>query len=98
MKEKETTTNIKQFQLNISGHVQGVFFRQSSLKIANQLKLSGWVCNNDNQTVSMCIKGTEINCQKMITWCHQGPPQAKITKVTIKEESPTFTKNTFIIT
>ena len=98
MKEKETPPTIKQYQLNISGHVQGVFFRQSSLEIAKQLKLSGWVCNKQNQTVNMLIKGTEKDCQKMITWCQKGPPQANVKKVTIKKESPTYTKNTFTIT
>ena len=86
-----------QYHLIIHGTVQGVFFRKSSLEIATQLNLHGWVNNNKNKTVSLLIRGKKENCKKMIKWCHKGPPQAKVSNVIIRKEHPNYPKNSFII-
>ncbi|RAP26943.1 acylphosphatase [Candidatus Marinamargulisbacteria bacterium SCGC AG-333-B06] len=97
MKQKSNKHTLSQYQLTIHGHVQGVFFRQSSLAIATQLKLAGWVTNNSNKTVSILIMGPNEACQQMITWCHKGPSKATVTNLEIKQETPTYHNKPFII-
>ena len=87
----------KQYQLTIYGDVQGVFFRKTSLDLATVLKLTGWVKNNTDQTVSLLIKGSNKNCQKMIEWCKKGPKNANVSNIDITEEPPSFASTTFKI-
>ncbi|MBU4139145.1 MAG: acylphosphatase, partial [Euryarchaeota archaeon] len=41
----------------VSGTVQGVFFRASAKKIADELHLTGWVRNLDDGRVEAIIEG-----------------------------------------
>ena len=88
-------TSKSSYFLKIFGHVQGVFFRQSSLEKALSLNLTGWVKNVSDGTVEAYIYGPETACQTFITWCHQGPITASVSKVevhskNVSEQYPTF--------
>tara|TARA_B100000427_G_scaffold64329_1_gene50928 strand:+ start:2784 stop:3074 length:291 start_codon:yes stop_codon:yes gene_type:complete len=87
----------KQYQLTIHGEVQGVFFRKTSLDLATKLQIAGWVKNNTDQTVSLLIKGSNKDCQKMIEWCKKGPKNANISNIDIIEEPASFSNTTFKI-
>jgi acylphosphatase len=67
----------------IHGRVQGVFFRVYTTDEANALGVSGWVRNLPNGCVEAVFEGEEKAVQKMIAWCHQGPPRAHVTKVEV---------------
>jgi acylphosphatase len=77
----------KRAHLMISGRVQGVFYRDSSKKMADYLGLKGWVKNNPSGQVEMVVQGSEINVKSMIQWCHQGPSRAKVSQVDVKWET-----------
>lgn len=72
------TVNIK-----ISGNVQGVFFRKSAKSEADKLGLFGWVRNNDDGIVEIQAGGDKKNLEKLIGWCKQGPPLARVEKVEV---------------
>jgi acylphosphatase len=73
--------NFKRLHLFITGQVQGVFFRAYSQAKAHQLGLSGWVRNLPDGRVEMVIEGEPAILEKMLNWCYQGPPRAKVEKI-----------------
>lgn len=64
--------------MRVSGRVQGVFFRQSTKALADQLGIFGWVKNCSDRSVETLLQCTENQCNDMIAFLHQGPPQAKV--------------------
>ena len=70
----------------ISGRVQGVWFRASTKEKAKELCLTGWVRNTLNGDVEAVFEGEEEIVKKIITWCHSGPPMAKVKNVIVKKQ------------
>ena len=68
--------------LIISGKVQGVYFRKHTQDISLQNNVYGWVKNLLNGNV----EGLKSNVDKVIIWCHQGPPNSHVDNVEIKYE------------
>jgi acylphosphatase len=80
---------MKKIHVYISGHVQGVFFRAATQHAAKGFMLSGWVRNKADGRVEAVFEGKDENVDKMLEWCHIGPPAARVEKVLIEEESYT---------
>jgi len=70
--------------LQISGKVQGVYFRASAKEAAEQLGLTGWVKNSANGDVESVANGSEEKLAKFVEWCKMGPPGAKVENVVVK--------------
>jgi acylphosphatase len=70
----------------ISGEVQGVFFRDSTRQRARELGLAGWVRNRQDGRVEAVFQGQSQAVEKMVGWCHEGPPGARVTGVKVDEE------------
>ncbi|MDD5452120.1 MAG: acylphosphatase [Desulfovibrionales bacterium] len=70
----------------INGRVQGVFFRYSTQEEATRLGLKGWVKNRHDGQVEAVFEGDEPTVEKMLKWCHQGPPHAVVNKVDVNWE------------
>ena len=80
----------------VEGRVQGVFFRAETQRHARLNHLTGWVRNLLDGRVEAVFEGEKADVEKMIDWCHAGPPHAVVTEVTVsreafKGESDTFT-------
>jgi len=67
----------------IKGKVQGVFFRQSARKVADSLKLEGWIKNLANGDVLAQARGDKDSLENFIAWCKLGPPRAQVSDVDI---------------
>jgi acylphosphatase len=67
----------------VSGRVQGVSYRASTVQKARQLGLVGWVRNLANGDVELEAEGESID--ELIAWCKQGPPAARVDRVTVEE-------------
>ncbi len=65
----------------ISGQVQGVYFRASTVDEARQLGLCGWVRNRDDGKVETEIQGEETEVRRLLNWLHKGPPMAAVSGV-----------------
>ncbi len=76
---------MKNFKIKVSGKVQGVWFRQSTLDKARELRLAGTVRNMPDGTVEIEAEGEEPNLQKLISWCRQGPEHAEVADVAWEE-------------
>jgi len=67
--------------LIIRGRVQGVFFRHSTREQAVELEVSGWVRNRSDGTVEVVAEGEREQLEKLLAWCQQGPPSARVISV-----------------
>ncbi len=76
---------MKALILNIYGNVQGVGFRVSAKKIAEDLGITGWIRNEEDGNVICEVVGTSDSCDSFLTWCHGGPFHATVEKVEVKE-------------
>ncbi len=68
-------------KLTIKGRVQGVFFRAETQKKARTLQLTGYVKNLADGSVETFFQGDPDDVQKMVAWCHNGPPASKVNLV-----------------
>ena len=73
--------------LIITGRVQGVFFRASTVAQAQHLSLTGWVANAPDGSVEVVAEGTRARIDELTAWCRHGPSGAKVTNVEIRWEA-----------
>jgi len=76
---------MKTVHLEISGKVQGVFYRASAQEAAQCYKISGWIKNTHHGKVEALITGEDEDVLKFIEWCKQGPEKARVERVLITE-------------
>lgn len=76
---------MKHFSISVSGKVQGVWFRQSTLEKARELDLTGTVENLSDGTVQIEAEGREENLQELLDWCREGPEHAAVENITYQE-------------
>lgn len=70
----------------VSGKVQGVFFRASAKKRADELHLTGWMRNLDDGRVEVIFEGEKENVDKILEWCRKGPDHAVVKDVQVISE------------
>lgn len=75
--------------IRVSGRVQGVFFRQTTAQEATRLGVRGWVRNLPDGDVEALIEGDSDSVDRLITWCHHGPPAARVDDVSVSWETAT---------
>ncbi|AFY56547.1 acylphosphatase [Rivularia sp. PCC 7116] len=68
----------------ISGKVQGVGYRYSTMNAARNLGLNGWVKNLPDSRVEAVFEGASETVEKMIRWCHQGSDAAVVKDVQVE--------------
>lgn len=73
-------------QLYISGRVQGVNYRYSTVQQAVSLGVHGWVRNLSDGRVEAFLEGEQKAVDKLVDWCHHGPPMAHITNVELHKK------------
>jgi len=69
--------------LLISGRVQGVYFRQSTLVEAQNLGVNGWVRNLMDGRVEAVFEGEEHAVKTLVNYCRQGPAAAKVNNLEV---------------
>jgi len=68
-------------QCRISGRVQGVFFRDSTRKIARQLGLRGSAVNLPDGSVQVVACGEQRSLDVLKNFLSKGPSNARVDKV-----------------
>ncbi len=69
--------------IRVTGRVQGVFFRASTLEIARKLGVNGSVRNEPDGSVFIEAEGEPEAIEKFKAWCHHGPPGARVEQVIV---------------
>ena len=72
--------------VRIEGRVQGVYYRAWTDQNARALRLDGWVRNANDGSVEAVFSGPPAQVEAMLRRCADGPPDAKVTAVTITDE------------
>jgi acylphosphatase len=75
---------IKRISIAVSGKVQGVFYRVSTEKKANEIGLTGFVRNEPDGKVYIEAQGTEEQLDEFVKWCKRGPERAKVDEITTR--------------
>jgi acylphosphatase len=73
----------------VSGRVQGVGFRYSTVYEAHILSLSGWVRNRYDGTVEILAEGRAEDVEALLSWCRNSPPGSRVTSMPHSEEPTT---------
>ncbi len=72
----------------VDGRVQGVFFRDTCRREADGAGVAGWVKNRPDGKVEAAFEGPAEAVQRLVAWCRQGPPSARVSGVSVQEEAP----------
>ena len=77
---------MKCIHLIISGKVQGVFFRDSTRKKANELGIAGYARNLSNGNVEVAAQGSEEKIKELIKFIKNNPGYSKVKEVKLKHK------------
>jgi acylphosphatase len=73
----------------VHGDVQGVGFRYFVQRKAHQLRLSGWVRNNDDGTVELVAEGPRGDLEELRRAAEQGPRMSRVDRVEVQWSNAT---------
>jgi len=77
--------NTRRIRIEVSGLVQGVFFRAATEQLAVSLGLVGSVRNLANGSVEIEVQGANDPVERLLAWAHHGPPSARVDKVEVTQ-------------
>lgn len=64
--------------VRITGRVQGVTYREATRAQAERHDVHGWVRNRRDGSVEALFVGEDAAVDRVLDWCHQGPPAAEV--------------------
>lgn len=70
----------------VSGRVQGVFFRQTTMQLAQKYGVKGWVRNLPDGRVEAIFEGNESVVKALVDFCRHGPSTARVDKIEINND------------
>jgi len=72
----------------VHGHVQGVFFRDTTRRLATRHGVAGWVRNRADGAVEAVFEGEAAAVEKLVSFCGHGPHGASVDQVEVSEQEP----------
>jgi DNA ligase D-like protein (predicted 3'-phosphoesterase) len=69
----------------VRGRVQGVFFREATVELADELGALGWVRNAGDGSVLVHAEGPDEAVDALVDFLRQGPPAAQVEDVEVEE-------------
>ena len=72
----------------VRGHVQGVFFRDTTRRQAASRGVTGWVRNRADGAVEAVFEGDPDAVESMLAFVREGPGRAQVSEVEVAEEEP----------
>ncbi|NES95689.1 MAG: acylphosphatase [Desertifilum sp. SIO1I2] len=88
MTDSPSPAGIIRTHVFISGKVQGVGYRFSTVEMAQRYGVKGWVRNLPDRRVEAVFEGEPRAVESLLDWCHQGPPAAVVDAVETHSETP----------
>jgi acylphosphatase len=70
-----------QYEINISGRVQGVGFRYFAQQKAKEMGITGWVKNSADGGVVIVAQGIEAEIKTFIDYLYIGPNRSHVDKI-----------------
>jgi acylphosphatase len=81
-------TEVVRRRVVVHGRVQGVWFRESARRRAEELGLVGWVRNAPDGTVEAEVEGPADDVAVLVSWLGHGPPQSRVDAIDVEERTP----------
>ena len=81
----------------VTGYVQGVFYRHTTAKRAQDRGLTGWVRNLPDGRVEVLLEGEESDVRDVVEWCRSGPAHATVENVDVEWQPPLSDSSAFKI-
>ena len=72
----------------VQGHVQGVFFRETTKRRALSAGVAGWVRNLPDGRVEAVFEGDRAAVERLVDYAREGPRGARVDWVDIEAEEP----------
>ena len=72
----------------VHGYVQGVFFRDTTRRLAQQHGVAGWVTNRWDGAVEAVFEGEEESVERLVAFMREGPRGAQVERVDVETEEP----------
>jgi acylphosphatase len=85
-------------RFTVRGRVQGVGFRAFVERAARRAGVVGWVGNRHDGAVEALVEGELEAVETVDRALRTGPGGARVTQVTVQEQAPSGTHDTFRIT
>ena len=79
---------MKSVHLIVSGEVQGVFFRDSAKRKAQELGLNGYARNLSDGDVEIVAEGAEEKINELINFIKNNPGRSKVENIKIFDKTP----------
>ncbi|HEU5390431.1 MAG TPA: acylphosphatase [Streptosporangiaceae bacterium] len=76
------------YRVLVSGRVQGVFFRDSCRRVAEEHDVGGWVRNLPDGRVEAVFEGPPDDVRLLVDWARQGPRRAIVDDIAVHPEPP----------
>jgi len=73
----------------VRGRVQGVFFRATVARAAQQHAVAGWATNCADGSVEVFLEGAADAVERVVDVCRTGPRGADVEHVDIDDAEPT---------
>jgi acylphosphatase len=88
MEVDEEVGGVKAVSVHVSGTVQGVYYRASAQLEGQRLGVAGWVRNLSDGSVALRVQGDPAAVDAMLTWCREGPPAARVSRLEVSDAEP----------
>jgi acylphosphatase len=72
----------------VQGHVQGVFFRETTRRRALSAGVAGWVRNVPDGRVEAVFEGDREAVDALVAYAQEGPRGARVDWVDVEAEEP----------
>jgi acylphosphatase len=70
-----------QYEINITGRVQGVGYRYFAVQKANELGIKGWVKNSVDGSVIIVAQGIEEEIKTFTDYLYIGPTRSRVDQI-----------------
>lgn len=82
------TRGVIRRKIVVQGHVQGVFFRETTRRRADAAGVAGWARNLPDGSVEAVFEGEADAVERLIGFCREGPRRARVDWVDVVSEEP----------
>jgi acylphosphatase len=72
----------------VHGLVQGVYFRDTTQRLARQAGVAGWVRNRADGAVEAVFEGPDEAVGRLVDFCRRGPRGARVDRTEVLDEEP----------
>ena len=76
---------MKHVDVRVFGLVQGVFFRASAQRAAEDLGVKGTARNEADGSVFLEAEGSDEAVGRFVAWCRRGPSHARVDRLAVVE-------------